>query len=182
MDTALRMTHDIDAGLASFFWMDPHTHVDAAHLTARGLDDVLLYHMVVSDLYAAGCASGSRLDEDRTQEAARARIVEALPYLSSARNTFMAWGVRTILADLYNWREAVTESNWKRLDGTIRERAGDDAWAREVMRRANVARTGTELWRRRDSSADDLLQYSVEWAFFARSQRGQADIPLFELE
>lgn len=182
MDTGLRTVRDIEEGLASFSWMDPHTHVDAAHLTARGLDDILLYHMCVSDLLAAGCPSGSRIDEDRSTQTAHARIAEALPYLTRARNTFMAWGTRTVLVDLYNWREPITESNWRRLDGMIRERSLDPAWAREVARRANIGRTGTELWRQRDGSADDLLQYSLEWAFFARTQWGQPDIPLFELE
>ena len=41
--------------------LDVHTHIDAGHLTARGLCDLLLYHMVISDLYAAGCPSGARL-------------------------------------------------------------------------------------------------------------------------
>ncbi|MBX7259084.1 MAG: hypothetical protein K1Y02_22165, partial [Candidatus Hydrogenedentes bacterium] len=182
METALRTVRDIEEGLASFSWMDPHTHVDAAHLTARGLDDILLYHMVVSDLFAAGCPSGSRLDEDRSQKDAHTRLAEAIPYLARARNTFMASGLRAILVDLYNWREPINESNWRRLDEIIRERSQDTAWARDVTRRANIARTGTELWRQRDGSADDLLQYSLEWAFFARTQWGQPDIPVFELE
>jgi len=182
MDIALRTVRDIEEGLASFSWMDPHTHVDADHLTARGLDDILLYHMVVSDLYAAGCPSGSRLDEDRSPETGRARILEALPYLARTRNTFLSWGLHTILIDLYNWREPLSESNWQRLDNIIRERSHDVSWPREVSRRANIARTGTELWRQRDGSGDDLLQYSLEWAFFARTQWGQPDIPLFELE
>ena len=172
----------LETALAGLPWMDPHTHMDAAHLAARGLDDILLYHMAVSDLYAAGCPSGSRVPEDRTEAEARRRVVEALPYLSKTRNTAMAWGTRVILGDLYDWHEPVTAENWERLDALIRERAADPAWPREILRRAGIVRTGTELWRGRDGSADDLFQYSLEWAFFARTQWGQPDIPLFELE
>lgn len=171
-----------EALLGTFPWVDPHTHVDAGHLTARGLDDVLLYHMHVSDLYAAGCPDGSRVPEDRSPEEAAQRVERAIPYLDKARNTFMAWGVRSILGDLYGWHEPVTPENWRRLDALIAERAADPAWPREVLRRANIARTGTELFRRRNGDADDLFQYALEWAFFARTQWGQPDIPLYELE
>ena len=76
------LTEEVAEGLDSFDWMDPHTHLDAAHLTARGLDDILLYHMAVSDLYAAGCPTGARVAEDRTSAEARHRILESLPYLA----------------------------------------------------------------------------------------------------
>ena len=175
-------THAIEEILHSFPWMDPHTHIDAAHLSARGLDDIVLYHMCVSDLYAAGCPSGARVPEDRTEEEAARRIEEAIPYLAKARNTAMAWGVRIILADLYNWHTPIDASNWKNLDRLIKHHASNPAWPREVLRRANIARTGTELWRGRNGSANDILQYSLEWAFFARTQWGQPDIPLYELE
>ena len=76
-------------------------------LGARGLHDILLYHMAVSDLYAAGCPSGARLTQYPgwpDEKEAHARIEEALPYLPLVRNTSCAWMTRTILADLYGWR------------------------------------------------------------------------------
>ncbi len=172
----------MEEALSSFSWMDPHTHIDAAHLCARGLDDILLYHMGVSDLYAAGCPSGARVPEDRSTLEAHRRVTEAVPFLPKVRNTFISWGVRIILEDLYGWREPVTPENWRRLDALICERASDAEWPREILRRAGIARTGTELWRGRDGSHDDLFQYALEWAFFSRTQWGQPDIPLFELE
>ena len=176
------IARDVERALQSFPWMDPHTHLDAAHLSARGLDDIILYHMSVSDLYAAGCPSGARVDEDRTTEEAHRRVQEAAPFLAKTRNTSIAWGIRIILDDLYEWREPIVGDNWRLLDARIAERSQDPAWAREILRRANIARTGTELWRGRDGSADDLFQYALEWAFFSRTQWGQPDIPLFELE
>ncbi|GMU91135.1 MAG: hypothetical protein AMXMBFR4_01930 [Candidatus Hydrogenedentota bacterium] len=96
---------EMEEALAAFPWMDPHTHLDAAHLSARGLDDILLYHLCVSELYAAGCPNGARVPEDRTEEEAERRIVEAAPFLPKGRNTAMAWGIRIILRDLYGWDE-----------------------------------------------------------------------------
>lgn len=173
---------DLKEMLERFLWADPHTHIDVDHLAARGLDDVLLYHMHVSDLYAAGCPDAMRVDEDRSADEAHRRIERALPYLDKVRNTSTAWGIRILLADLYGWHEPVTADNWRRLDSVIAERAGDPGWPREILRRAGIGRTGTELFRRRDGSCDDLFDYALEWAFFARTQWGQPDIPLYELE
>ncbi len=173
---------EIEDILDSFAWMDPHTHLDAVRLPARGLDDILLYHMAISDLYAAGCPSGARISEDRSDEEAKSRILEALPYLSSVRNTFISWGVRTVLSDLYDWHDTITRDNWERLNSVIKERAQDASWGKAILRRAGFARTCTELWRGRDGSADDFLQYVLEWGFFTRTQWGQPDIPLYELE
>src|SRR5262245_29754317 len=131
--------------------IDIHTHLVGGKLGARGLHDVLLYHMVVSDLYAAGCPSGGRLRPFPvwpTEEEARARIVEAIPLLPKIRNTSSAGGVRIILRDLYDWHEPVTAENWRRLDAMIRERADDRGWHHSVLDRLNILRTGTEIARR----------------------------------
>ena len=43
--------------------IDMHSHIDAAHPCARGLDDILLYHMVITELYSAGCPDGERMPD-----------------------------------------------------------------------------------------------------------------------
>src|SRR5262245_24012193 len=111
--------------------LDIHTHLVGGRLGARGLHDVLLYHMVVSDLYAAGCPSGARLTQYPgwpTVAEAHQRIEEALPFLNEVRNTSSSWGLRRILSDLYDWHEPVTSENWRKLDGLIRERQDDRSW------------------------------------------------------
>ena len=172
-------------GLQATTMLDAHTHLTGGRLSARGLHDILLYHMVVSDLYAAGCPSGARLTEYPgwpTQEEAHARLREAMPYLSKIQNTSCFWGVRIILRDLYGWNEPITADNWERLDAMVRQRADDRAWQREIIRRANINRLTTELQRRCEGQDDDILQYSMEWAFFTRTQRGEFDTALYELE
>ena len=165
--------------------LDAHTHLVGGRLGARGLHDILLYHMAVSDLYAAGCPSGARLTQyPGWPDAAEAhrRIEEALPYLDHVRNTSISWGIRTILKDLYGWTAPVTADNWRKLDALIRERADDRALHREIVRRAGIKRICTEISRREQGQDDDLLHYSLEWAFFTRCQWGEHDTALYELE
>lgn len=165
--------------------MDVHTHLCGAKLAAQGLHDVLLYHMIVTELYAAGCPSGARLTQfpnwPSTKEG-HARIREALPFLPFIENTSGWWGVRIILGDLYNWRQPITADNWQKLDDLIRERAEDGAWARSILRRVNVDRTCAEYCRRGKGEGDDVLQYSLEWGMFMRSQWGEYDTAVYDLE
>jgi hypothetical protein len=172
----------LEEALAKQPMLDVHTHIDAGHLTARGLHDVLLYHMVISDLYAAGCGDGQRLSEQPDESECLRRLERAMPYVGLIRNTSCYWGVRTILRDLYGFDEPLAAENWRKADGLIRHRSGDRSWARQILARANVKGIGTELCRRGNGSADDILQYSVESAFFTRVQSGQNDAPLYELE
>jgi len=173
---------DLEEGLAAMPLLDAHTHIDAAYLTARGLHDILLYHMVISDLSSAGCPDRARLSEEPDESECETRLERALPYLQYIQNTSCFWGVRIILRDLYNWEEPITAYNWRKLHDLIRERSQNTDWSVKILRKAGIKRTCTELWRRKDGSADSMLQYSREWAFFTRRQWGVNDIPLYELE
>ena len=177
--------NDLESALATVPVFDIHTHLVGGKLGARGLHDVLLYHMVVSDLYSAGCPSGARLTQypgwpDEAE--AHARIEEALPFLPHIQNTSSWWGVRIILKDLYQWREPITCDNWRRIDSLIRERADDRAWHHSILDRLNIRRTGTEIARRGHGEDDARLQYALEWGFFTRCQWGEFDTALYELE
>ena len=176
---------EVEEALTTVPMLDAHTHLTVGKLQARGLHDLLLYHMVVSDLYAAGCPSGARLTEfpgvPDTAEA-HARIREALPYLPFIRNTSCFWGLRILLHDLFAWHDPITAENWEYLDGMVRERAGDATVPREILCRANIHKLTTELARRGQGEEDDLFQYSLEWAFFTRTQRDEYDTTLYELE
>ena len=176
---------DLEQGLAEIPLLDVHTHLVGEKLSARGLHDLLLYHMVISDLYSAGCPSGNRLTEFPGwpgQEEAHRRIQEALPYLPNIRNTSMFWVLRQILDHLYDWQEPITPDNWRRLDGLVRERADDPAWQYSILDRAGIQRSCTELARRGGGRDDVRLQYALEWGFFTRSQWGEYDTALYELE
>jgi hypothetical protein len=179
------MMTELEEALADVPILDIHTHLVGGKLAARGLHDVLLYHMVVSDLYAAGCPTGARLTQFPgwpSRDEADARIKEAIPYLKHIQNTSSFWGVRIILRELYGWTDVIDGGNWKKLDALIRERADDRAWAHSVLDRARIQRTGTELARRGRGEDDDRLQYALEWGFFTRTQWGEFDTALYELE
>lgn len=179
------MSLELERALAEIPIIDIHTHLVGGKLAARGLHDLLLYHMVVSDLYAAGCPNGARLTQYPgwpSRDEAAARIEEALPYLPHIQNTSSYWGLRIILRHHYGWPAPIDKSNWKRLDAMIRERSNDRSWPREVLTRAGIDRSGTELARRGNGSDDDCLQYALEWGFFTRCQWGEFDTALYELE
>ncbi len=183
--TMNKLSQEMEEALAEIPVLDVHTHLVGGKLAGRGLHDILLYHMVVSDLYAAGCPSGGRLTQypawPNPQEA-QARIQEALPFLPFIRNTSSSWGVRLILADLYDWHEPITEKNWRRLDSIVRERADDRQRQHTLLDRMHIRRTGTEIARRGAGVDDDRLQYALEWGFFTRCQWGEFDTALYELE
>lgn len=179
------LASDLEEALAELPMFDAHTHLVGGKLGARGLHDILLYHMVISDLHAAGCPSGARLTQFPgwpTREEAEQRLAEAVPYLRFISNTSCCWGMRLILQDLYGWREPITPDNWRRLDGLIRERADDRAWWYSVLDRVHIRRTCTEIARREGGADDSRLQYAIEWAFFTRCQWGEFDTALYELE
>jgi len=180
-----RPPHPLEEALAAIPMLDIHTHLVGGQLGAQGLHDILLYHMVVSDLHAAGCPEGARLTQYPgwpSREEAHARIQQALPFLPHIRNTSSSWGVRLILADLYDWPGPVTSDNWRQLDDLIRERSNDRAWHHQVLDRLHIRRSGTEWARRGEGQDDDRFQYALEWGFFTRSQWGEYDTALFELE
>jgi len=183
--TSGTLQRELEQGLDELPLIDAHTHLVGGRLGARGLHDILLYHMLVSDLYGAGCPSGARLSEfpkwpDKAE--AEARILEALPYLTHIRNTSMFWLTRVVLKDLYGWDQPITADNWRKLDGQIRERADDRVWHHSVLDRLHIQRTCAEFARRGAGVDDDRLQYSLEWGFFTRAQWGEYDTALYELE
>jgi hypothetical protein len=176
---------DLEQGLSEVPILDIHTHLVGGNLSARGLHDILLYHMVISDLYAAGCPNGNRLTEYPSwpnQAEANERLQEAIPYLPYINNTSMYWMLRRILVDLYQWDDPITENNWRKLDSTIRERSSDQSWQYSILDKANIHRSCTEIARRRSGVDDSRLQYALEWGFFTRSQWGEYDTALYELE
>lgn len=180
-----KLISDLESALATLPVIDVHTHLVGGKLGARGLHDILLYHMVVSDLYAAGCPTGARLTQYPgwpTQEEAHRRLDEAIPFLPHIQNTSSYWGVRLILRDLYDWNEPITASNWRNLDSIVRERSEDRAWHHSILDRLKILRTGTEIARRENGEDDERLQYALEWGFFTRTQWGEFDTALYELE
>jgi hypothetical protein len=50
---------DLEQALAELPILDVHSHLMSGQLPARGLHDILLYHMVITDLYAAGCPTSA---------------------------------------------------------------------------------------------------------------------------
>ena len=179
------LARELEEALAELPMFDVHTHLVGGHLGARGLHDILLYHMMISDLYAAGCPSGARLTQFPgwpTREEAHARIAEAVPYLPFIRNTSCSWALRLILRGPLRLARA---DHGRQLAAARRDhpraRRRPRRWY-SILDRLNIRRTCTESARRGQGEDDDRLQYSIEWCFFTRSQWGEFDTALYELE
>jgi len=110
------------------------------------------------------------------------RLERAVPYIYRIRNTSCYWLTERILKDLYGWDEPITLQNWQKLHGIIRKNGGSAQTGRDIMKKAGITKSNTELWRGRDGSCDDIFTYSLEWSFFTRSQWGFYDTALIELE
>lgn len=162
-------------------FLDIHSHVDTEHATARGLDDILLYHMVVTELYSAGCPFPERMSEWPTEAERRDRLITAIPYLKFIRNTALYGVIRHILRDLYGWEEEITLQNWERIDAIIRDKHSD-VFAVEVFEKAGLRALNTEYWRKKDGRFSGRFFYCMEWGFFSRCQYKVNDIALLELE
>lgn len=177
------LTWDMEESLPELPILDIHTHLVGGRLDARGLHDVLLYHMAVSDLCAVGCPTGMRLKRFPSfyaDEEAHVHIREALPFLPYVQNTSSPWAVRIIFSDLYRWKELLTADNWRRLDALICDRADDRAWHHSILDRLNIRRTGRELARRGASEDDNRLQYAP--TTLARFRRGQFAVSRIDRE
>ncbi len=160
---------------------DVQSRLNGSRLAARGLHDLLLEPALQAELEAASLEQtliGRRPDSEDAVD-----IVDwSLPRLSRSRNTLSSWSLRLLVSDLYNWDEPLTAASWRRLDALVRERARDPHWPREVLRRAGILRLCTDHSGRGLGTADNLLQYSLEWGAFFHSDTPEFDTALYELE
>ncbi len=172
--------HDISEYINSLPLIDIHTHMDLSHLSARGLHDVLLYHMMISELYSAGCPDGARLSEYPDEAEAQSRLLAAIPYLPHIRYTSTYSIAKRILSDLYDINDKITLDNWEAADKRIKERY-QQGYADDILKKANIIAVNTEYCRKHGLHHPKFF-YSMEWAFFTRNQYGIFDAPLTELE
>lgn len=176
MSTYERLTEHIN----NIPLIDVHTHVDLSHPSARGLYDILLYHMIVSELYSAGCPDGSRLSEWPSKAEEKTRMLNAIPYIKHIRYSSTFAIAKSILADLYDFDGDITADNWEMIDQTIVERYTSGP-ADEILDKANITAVNTEYCKKHGLENGRFF-YSLEWAFFTRNQYGIYDAPVFELE
>ncbi|PCJ56303.1 MAG: hypothetical protein COA79_19230 [Planctomycetota bacterium] len=173
--------NELFEALAEVPMIDVHTHLRDDQLSARGLHDILLYHMSISDLYASGYQYGQRLSNNPDCLEVENRLKSAMPYLLKTMNTSIRWGVQLILKDLYGWEKRLSEDNWQEAHQVIKDRSEKNR-ALEIFKTLNIKRIGTEYLNKGKGKNQNLFQYALEWGFFARKQWGFTDTPLYELE
>ena len=178
-----KLVPQLEEALKEIPLLDAHTHMDAKHMAARGLDDVALYHMVISDLYSAGYPDGSRMDEWPDEKERVAPHRNGPPLLPGHPE------LRRRMGPADNPRGPLRlEAAYHRRQLAQARREDPRALRRRRLGRGRystapgIRRTCTETWRGHDGSADDIFQYSLEWCFFARCQWGEFDAVLYDLE
>ena len=176
---------DLEQALAELPVLDVHTHLVGGKLAARGLHDVLLYHMVVSDLYAAGCPSGARLTQypgwptsRKPTRASRRRSRSAADPQHQLLANGASHPARPVRLGRTDHRRqlAATGRDDSRAGGRSVLASRDSRSAAHRTGRARRSPVAKGAW------TTTRLQYSLEWAFFTRCQWGEFDTALYELE
>lgn len=125
---------ELEAEVMKIDLVDIHNHLSIGSLGARGVDDLIFYHYIVTELLSAGAPD----------EILRLRGVErlrkALPYMRFIRNTTTYWCLTRILRDLYNYHEDLyDEGSAASLESMISSKASDPAWPIHVLsKRARI--------------------------------------------
>ena len=161
---------------------DLHTHIRVDVPVARGLADIMLYHMIITELYSAGCPDGARLSNYPTEEECEYRITRAIPYLKYIKNTALYHLMTVILKDIYGWEKEITLENWRTIDKIIKDKGCTIERAKKIASMCGVVSSNTEIERCFGHKADELFNYSLDWSFFTRARWGQYDTALLELE
>lgn len=129
--------------------VDVHTHVQYSRQVvkthAAGLDDLVFYHYLVTEMQAAGMPAQFLAGFPTAEE----RLEACLPYLRRIENTTAYWGLMRLLKDLYGFSEPrLTKDNWRDLHIRVQELSRDPQRYRAVQQQANIGTTfvTVEYW------------------------------------
>lgn len=123
--------------------IDIHSHLNRDRLSVSHPAEVLLYHMVLYELCAAGgpedLAAPWHGPEGDPDEA----IAHFLPYFERLTNTGFGWGLKTLLRDLYEFDEPIGPASYPRLRAAMDRKLRQPDWGVQVIRRGRIVRTLT---------------------------------------
>jgi hypothetical protein len=120
--------------------IDVHSHLPRDGMAAESIDRLLFYHMILYPLRSAGADEAKLWAGRWGHEGASPPRDEWLRHWPGITNTGFGWILRTILRDLYEFDEPITEESLPRLEAAFEARALRDDWPRHVLEKANVAR------------------------------------------
>ncbi|MFP4054386.1 MAG: hypothetical protein ACLFV7_11060 [Phycisphaerae bacterium] len=121
--------------------VDVHSHISRDQPGATGLGQVVFYHMVQYPLRAADVDETLLWPGGKGFHSATGpfeALFEAWPKIA---NTGFAWGLRTILKDLYGFDEALSADSLPRLQAAFDSRTARPGWGREILDAAGVEAT-----------------------------------------
>ncbi|NBB94281.1 MAG: hypothetical protein GVY16_00890 [Planctomycetes bacterium] len=130
---------DLFATIREIPSIDIHSHLSRDQLVAEDLSKVLFYHMMCYPLRSAGAEEeviwppGGGPGEFKPY----ATFCDAWPGMA---NTGFAWGLRTILRELYGFDEPFTVDSISRLEQTFADHVVRDDWGEQVLKRSGIKR------------------------------------------
>jgi hypothetical protein len=145
--------------------IDVHSHLCRDQLAVSHPAQVLLYHMLVYELCAAGASEDVSAPWRGPEEDPEEALQKCLPYFSRLSNTGFGWCLGTILRDLYEFDEPVSLESYPRLREAMERKVRQPDWGLQVIRRGGVVRTLTSTRKiapLRDGQPDPGLRLTFE--------------------
>jgi len=145
--------------------IDVHSHLPRDHMAADTLDRILFYHMILYPLRSGG-GDEKRLWAGRWgHEGVNAPRDEWLRHWPSVTSTGFGWILRTILRDLYDFDEPITEESLPRLEAAFDARVRQPDWPEQVLGKANVVRicsSHLDVPPLKDGEHDGGIRFTIE--------------------
>jgi glucuronate isomerase len=128
-----QLIHDLYAEIVKIPLIDPHSHIDPRHPTARTLDDILGYHYYTELAHSAG------MDKALLDGAPRERVRSLLAHMDRFDNTVQyGWFLEIARTFLGFTGERLTAADADALWDSAERVFGQPGWEAEVMRRSNL--------------------------------------------
>ena len=116
--------------------IDPHSHIEPRAAAATGLADILGYHYFTELAHSAGVPRERIEGEGVAPDARLDAVVSGLERFS---NTVQHSWLLRIARDLFGWEaQTITPDNWRTLDATVCQRAGEPGWADSVLEKSHI--------------------------------------------
>jgi glucuronate isomerase len=164
---------DILTALKEIPVIDVHTHIDRDQMAAKDLSQVMFYHMLMYPLRAAGVTEGRMWPEDKAAKRGLP-FPEFLKRWPAIQSTGFGWILKTILRDLYEFDEPITEESLPRLQASFEQKTARPDWADSVFKRANVVRLASSVLKR-DPASDDGWAKNIRFTVEDQPSNGKSE-------
>jgi glucuronate isomerase len=144
--------------------IDVHSHISRDEPGAQSLEQVVFYHMVQYPLRAAG-VSEEALWAGRQFHSNTGPWEEFFGAWDRIANTGFAWGLETILRDLYGFDEPLTADALPAMRRTFEKNTAREDWDRSILQKAGIRRvlsSRLDVQPLADGADDPGIRFTIE--------------------